>query len=151
MSVVVDELRAEHGVEPTCRVLGVAPSTYYAVKARERNPSERARRDAVLIERIRRIHEENYGVYGARKVWWQLRREGFDVARCTVERLMSREGLQGAVRGVRSGVPRFPIMGRQVVLLILWIVTSVHRLRIVFGWPISRMSRLGRVWFTSLL
>ena len=96
---MVDELRAEHGVEPTCRVLGVAPSTYYAVKARERNPSERARRDAVLIERIRRIHAENYGVYGARKVWWQLRREGFDVARCTVERLMSSDGLQGAVRG----------------------------------------------------
>lgn len=96
---MVDELRAEHGVEPACRVLGVAPSTYYAVKARKRNPSERARRDAELIERIRCIHEENYGVYGARKVWWQLRREGVGVARCTVERLMSREGLQGAVRG----------------------------------------------------
>ncbi len=147
---MVDELGAEHGVEPTCRVLGVAPSTYYAVKARERNPSERARRDAVLIERIRPIHAENYGVYGARKVWWQLRREGFDVARCTVERLMSRDGLQGAVRGKKRRTT-IPDNGRQVVLLILWIVTSAHRLRIVFGWPISRMSRLGRVWFTSRL
>jgi putative transposase len=111
MSVVVDELRAEHGVEPTCRVLGVAPSTYYAVKARERNPPERAQRDAVLIERIRRIHEENYG---ARKVWWQLRREGFDVARCTVERLMSRDGLQGAVRGKkrRTTIPDNGQVGR---------------------------------------
>ena len=96
---MIDELRAEYGVEPACRVLEVAPSTYYAVKARERSPSQRARRDAELIERIRRIHEENYGVYGARKVWWQLRREGFDVARCTVERLMAREGLKGVVRG----------------------------------------------------
>lgn len=58
-----------------------------------------ARRDAELIERIRRVHAENYGVYGARKVWWQLRREGVPVARCTVERLMAKDGLQGAVRG----------------------------------------------------
>jgi putative transposase len=81
MSAVVDELRAEHGVEPICRVLEVALSTYYAVKARERDPSARARRDAELIEVIRRVHQENYGVYGARKVWWQLQREGVDVAR----------------------------------------------------------------------
>lgn len=97
--MVVDELRVEYGVEPTCRVLGVAPSTYYAVKARGRNPCLRARRDVELIERIRRIHRENYGVYGVRKVWWQLQREGVDVARCTVERLMRHDGLQGAVRG----------------------------------------------------
>ena len=99
MSAAVDALRAEHGVEPTCRVLGVAPSTYYACKARERAPSARARRDKELLERIRRVHEENFGVYGVRKVWWQLRREGLDVARCTVERLMSQDGLQGAIRG----------------------------------------------------
>jgi len=99
MSVVIDGLRGEYGVEPACRVLGVAPSTYYAVKDRERNPSQRARRDAELTRRIERIHEENYGVYGARKVWWQLRREGVDVARCTVERLMKEAGLQGVVRG----------------------------------------------------
>ncbi len=98
---MVDELRAEHGVESTCRILQVAPSTYYAVKARERNPSPRALRDRELRERIRKVHEQNYGVYGARKVWWALRREGIDVARCTVERLMRAEGLKGALRGKR--------------------------------------------------
>jgi len=70
---VVDELRAEHGVEPICRVLEVALSTYYAVKARERDPSARARRDAELIE--------VYPPSASREVWWQLQREGVDVAR----------------------------------------------------------------------
>jgi len=95
---VVDTHRGEFGVEPICRVLDLAPSSYYAVKRREREPSERALRDAELIERIRRVHAENFGVYGARKVWWQLRREGVQVARCTVERLMAKHGLQGAIR-----------------------------------------------------
>jgi putative transposase len=99
MSAVVDAHREQHGVEPICRVLGVAPSTYYAVKAREREPSERALRDAGLLGEIRRVYEANYGVYGARKVWWQLQREGIDIARCTVERLMAKDGLQGAIRG----------------------------------------------------
>ena len=96
---MVDELRKEYGVEPICRALEVAPSTYYAVKARERDPSARSLRDRELIERIRKVHAENYDVYGVRKVWWQLRREGVDVARCTVERLMRKDGLKGAVRG----------------------------------------------------
>jgi putative transposase len=99
MSAAVDALRDEHGVEPACRVLGVAPSTYYALKARERWPSQRTLKDRELIERIRGVHEQNYGVYGTRKVWWQLRREGVEVARCTVERLMRKDGLQGAIRG----------------------------------------------------
>jgi putative transposase len=99
MSRIVDAQRDLHGVEPVCRVLGVAPSSYYAVKARERDPSERVVRDAGLLTEIRRVHAANYGIYGARKVWWQLKREGVDVARCTVERLMARDGLQGAVRG----------------------------------------------------
>ena len=104
---MIDELRVVYGVEPVCRVLEVAPSTYYAVKAREREPSMRARRDAELIERIRYVHRESYGVYGVRKVWWQLQREGVAVARCTVERLMRQDGLQGAVRGKkrRTTVP----------------------------------------------
>lgn len=96
---MIDAHRDEYGVEPICRVLEIAPSTYYAVKARQRNPSGRALRNAELIERIRRVHAENYGVYGVRKVWWQLQREGVTVARCTVERLMAKDGLQGAVRG----------------------------------------------------
>lgn len=85
------------GVEPICRVLQVAPSTYYA--ARSRPPSARAVRDSELVGEIRRVHAENYSVYGADKVWTQLNREGTRVARCTVERLMRQEGLRGAVRG----------------------------------------------------
>src|SRR5271165_7274975 len=99
MSRVVDAHREEFGVEPICRVLGIAPSTYYAVKARETDPSERAVRDEELIARIHEVHEKNLGVYGVRKVWWQLQREDVKVARCTVERLMAREGLKGAIRG----------------------------------------------------
>ena len=96
---MIDANRKELGVEPICRELQIAPSTYYAVKARERDPSARTLRDRELLGEIRRVHKENYRVYGARKVWRQLRREGVVVARCTVERLMARDGLQGAVRG----------------------------------------------------
>ena len=76
----------QFGVEPICRVLSeggrrIAPSTYYAVKARP--TCGRVIRDAELLAQIRRVHEENYGVYGARKVWHQLHREGIQVARCT--------------------------------------------------------------------
>jgi putative transposase len=99
MSAMIDELRGEYGVEPICRALQIAPSTYYEVKRREREPSAQAQRDAELIERIRKVHCENFGVYGVRKMWWQLRREGVDVARCTVERLMGQAGLKGAIRG----------------------------------------------------
>lgn len=107
MSAAVDALREEYGVEPACRVLGVAPSTYYEVRRRQRDPSARAFRDRELLAQIRRVHEANFGVYGVRKVWWQLRREGIDVARCTVERLMRQDGLQGAIRGKkrRTTVP----------------------------------------------
>jgi putative transposase len=80
-------------------VLEVAPSTYYSAKSRP--PCRRAERDAELKEHIRRVFEDNYGVYGARKMWRQLRREGIDVARCTVERLMRQLGLAGRVRGRR--------------------------------------------------
>ena len=102
MTEFVDEHRQEHGVEPICEQLPIAPSTYYEHKRREREPqrcSARSRRDGVLRERIRRVHRENYGVYGARKMWRQLHREGISVARCTVERLMRSEGLKGVVRG----------------------------------------------------
>jgi putative transposase len=75
MSRVVDAHRGTFGVEPICRQLGIAPSTYYAVKAREVSPSVRAVRDEELAGRIREVHEKNLGVYGARKVWWQLARE----------------------------------------------------------------------------
>ena len=83
-------------------MLRIAPSTYHAHAAQRTDPakaSARVRRDLVLMERIRRVHEANFGVYGARKVWRQLGREGISVARCTVERLMRQMGLRGAVRG----------------------------------------------------
>jgi len=98
----IDDHRALYGVEPICAVLPIAPATYYAHRARARNPElrpERAKRDEELRAKIRRVHEENFGVYGAEKVWRQLKREGVEVARCTVERLMRGLGLRGAVRG----------------------------------------------------
>jgi putative transposase len=85
------------GVEPICRVLQVAPSTYHAAKSRP--PSRRARRDEEFKAAIARVHAEHYGVYGADKVWAQLNREHIRVARCTVERLMRQLGLRGVVRG----------------------------------------------------
>jgi putative transposase len=98
----IDAHREAHGVESICRQLPIAPSSYYEIKARQADPCRlppRAKRDAELEPEIRRVYEENFGVYGAEKVWRQLKREHFKVARCTVERLMARLGLQGAVRG----------------------------------------------------
>ncbi len=98
----IDDHRGDYGVEPICEVLPIAPSTYYEQKARQADPRRlppRAQRDEVLKAEIRRVWKNNFSVYGARKVWRQLNREGFDVGRCTVERLMGRIGLQGAVRG----------------------------------------------------
>ena len=85
------------GVEPICTVLEIAPSTYYAAK--RRRPCRRRLRDAELKVEIRRVFDDNYQVYGARKIWRQLNREGINVARCTVERLMAQMGLAGRVRG----------------------------------------------------
>src|SRR3954470_22823404 len=104
MIAFIDEHRTVHGVEPICRVLPIAPSTYHAHAARRADPGKlptRARRDITLGTEIRRVYEENFGVYGVRKVWRQLLREGIAVARCTVARLMRRMGLQGVVRGKR--------------------------------------------------
>lgn len=106
----VEDHRDAYGVEPICAVLEMAPSTYYEARARradpERRPS-RAKRDAVLGPEIRRVWRANHGVYGAKKVWKQLRREDIAVARCTVARLMKVEGLRGVVRGrrVRTTIP----------------------------------------------
>jgi putative transposase len=100
----IDEHRAVHGVEPICRVLPIAPSTYHAHAARRADPAKlppRTRRDLTLKSEVRRVYEENFGVYGIRKVWRQLLREGIAVARCTVARLMRTMGLRGVVRGKR--------------------------------------------------
>ncbi|WP_423790699.1 IS3 family transposase, partial [Minwuia thermotolerans] len=104
MIAFIDDHREAHGVEPICKVLPIAPSTYRDHVARRRDPSRlsaRAQRDEALKVEIRRVYEENFRVYGVRKLWRQLKREGFDVARCTVARLMRQMGLEGAIRGKR--------------------------------------------------
>ena len=96
MVAFIDDHREAYGGEPICEVLPIAPSTYYEQKAREVDPSripDRLVRDADLRVEIERVWKENRSVYGARKVWLQLKREGFEVARCTVERLMGVMGL----------------------------------------------------------
>lgn len=97
MIAYIDAHRDRFGVEPICRALQFAPRTYYAAKARP--PSARSVRDGELKPEIVRVHRDNFGVYGAVKVWAQLNREGISVARCTIERLMRELGLRGAVRG----------------------------------------------------
>ena len=93
----IDGYRDRFGVEPICRALQFAPSTYWSAKRRP--PSARSIRDEELKREIRRVFTENFGVYGAPKIWAQLNREGIEVARCTVERLMGELGICGAVRG----------------------------------------------------
>ena len=97
MTRYIDAHRARFGVEPICQVLAVAPSSYYAAKGRP--PSARACRDGELRPLITRVHRENFGVYGARKVWHQLRREGLAVGRDRVARLMGSCSLRGVRRG----------------------------------------------------
>lgn len=98
----IDQHRGEYGVEPICEQLPIAPSTYYEHKSCQADPdrrSARAQRDEWLCGEIRRVRKANFEVYGAEKVWRQLNREGHRVARCTTERLMSKMGLRGVVRG----------------------------------------------------
>ncbi|WP_246694897.1 IS3 family transposase [Methylobacterium sp. WL6] len=110
MIAFIDDHRGAYGVEPICRVLPIAPSTYHAHAARRVDPGRlpaRAKQDAVLMAEIRRVYEANFCVYGVRKIWRQLAREGITAARCTVARLMRAMGLQGVVRGktVRTTIP----------------------------------------------
>jgi len=99
----------DYGVEPICRVLEIAPSAYYVYRQRLADATRhapRAQRDAILRAAITRIYRDNHEVYGVRKVWRQLQRDGTVVARCTVERLMRAAGLQGVVRGQRVRTTR---------------------------------------------
>ena len=110
MVTYIDGHKSRFGVEPICAVLPIAPSTYYAYKAQQRDPqrrSDRAKRDDLLKPAIQRVWASNFRVYGVRKVWRQLAREGISVARCTVERLMRDLGLHGVTRGrrVRTTIP----------------------------------------------
>jgi putative transposase len=97
VSRYIDEHRTSFGVEPICQVLAVAPSSYYAAKSRP--PSARALRDQELKLDIVRVHAANFGVYGVRKLWWALRRQGTQIGRDHAGRLMSALGLAGVVRG----------------------------------------------------
>jgi len=109
MVLFIDDHQGSYRVEPICRVLPIAPSTYYVHKVCLADPtrlSARVRRDVVLQQEIQRVWKANHEVYGARKVWHQLRREGMEVTRCTVERLMREMGLQG-LSAVASRVQRF--------------------------------------------
>ena len=102
MVAFIDDHREAYGIEPICSVLPIVPSTYYEQKARQADPSrlpERLIRDVALREEIERVWKENRSVYGARKVWLQMKREDLCVARCTVERLMREMGLRGSIRG----------------------------------------------------
>ncbi|RWK66858.1 IS3 family transposase [Mesorhizobium sp.] len=102
MIAFIDDHREAHGVEPICKVLPIAPSTYHDHVAKRIDPSRlsaRAKRDEALKDEVRRVFDANFRVYGVRKVWRQLQREGFDVARCTVARLMKAMGLEGIIRG----------------------------------------------------
>jgi putative transposase len=110
MIAFIDDHRAVYGVEPICKVLPIAPSTYYDHAAKRADPgklSARAQQDIALKPQIARVFAENFEVYGVRKVWRQLAREGVAVARCTVERLMADLGLQGVIRGkpIRTTMP----------------------------------------------
>jgi transposase InsO family protein len=102
MIAFIDDHRDIYGVEPICRVLPIAPSTYFEHVAQRQDPmrlSARAQRDQVLKPEVACVFAENFAVYGVRKVWRQMMREGFPVARCTIERLMRDMGLQGVIRG----------------------------------------------------
>jgi len=175
MIAFIDDHRALYGVEPICRMLPIAPSTYHEHAARRADPSrlpERARRDANLRVRIRRVFDANFQVYGVRKMWRQLRREGEKVARCTVARLMRAMGLRDAIRGkpVRTTIPdkSLPCPRDRVNRLfrahgpnMLWVsdftyvatwagfvyvafVVDVFARRIV-GWRVSRTAHAGFV------
>jgi transposase InsO family protein len=110
MIAFIDDHRGAYGVEPICKVLPIAPSTYFDHRAKQVDParlSVRARRDAALRPTISRVFKDNLKVYGARKMWLQMNREGVSVARYTVERLMRVMGLHGVIRGktIRTTMP----------------------------------------------
>jgi putative transposase len=110
MIAFIEDHKSMHGVEPICKVLPIAPSTYFDHRAKQADPaklSARVRRDAALRPTISRVFERNHKIYGARKVWLQMKREGVSIARYTVERLMRSMGLHGVIRGktVRTTVP----------------------------------------------
>jgi putative transposase len=116
MVTFIDQHRATYGVEPICAVLPIAPSTYFLRRAQRQDTAKRSarqRRDDDLRGAIQRVWEEHDQVYGPRKIWKQLRREGVRVARCTVERLMRVMGLRGVSRGRAWVITTRPDVGAE--------------------------------------
>ena len=150
MIAFIDDHRGAYGVEPICKVLPIVPSTYRAHAAKRADPaklSARAKQDAIRKIEIRRVFAKNFDVYGVRKVWRQLRREGEDIARCTVERLMRSMGLQGVIRESQSK-PRSATRPPRV----RWIMSTASSERpgrTRSGSRTSPMSRPGPVSSTS--
>ena len=145
----IDAHRGSHGIEPICKVLQVAPSGYRRYAAQRRDPSlrpARAKRDDELVPQIERVWQANMQVYGAEKVWRQLAREGMPMARCTVERLMRRQGLRGVMRGkvVRTTISD----NKPPVRWITSIDNSGPRDRTSCGFRISPRCRPGRAGCT---
>lgn len=146
----VDQHKKQYGVEPICRQLQIAPSNYYEYKARERDPDrlpDRIKRDKELVCDIQRVWENNFKVYGANKIWRQLLREGIRVARCTVERLMKKLGIQGIRRGKKRWTTIADnLLGRpaDITFVATWagfvyvaFITDVFA-RCIVGWRVSR-------------
>jgi len=140
----IDTHREELGIEPICRELAIAPSSYHEHAARLADPGRlpaRARRDDELRQEIKRVHESSFGLYGTRKVWHQLRREGIAVAKCTVERLMRVMGLEGVRRGKTPAPPSATRRHRA-----RWTrstASSASANPMLFGWSTSPMSIPG--------
>ena len=164
MIAFIDDHREAHGQLSSrnlsiCKVLPIAPSTYHDHAARRANPGKlpaRARRDMSLKPEVRRVFEENFHVYGVRKVWRQLKREGKDVARCTVARLMKAMGLQGVIRGkpirttVQDRAAPCPLdhVNRQFKAQapnVLWVSEFASR---TCGSPMSRLGPASSMWLS---
>jgi transposase InsO family protein len=146
MIAFIDEHRDAYGVEPIWGVLPISPSSYHERLAKRRDPalqSARVRRVEELKPEVLRVFAENFGVYAVRKVWRQMKREGFDVARCTVQRLMGDLGLEGVVQGkpVRTTIADKSVHARSIRP----IASSMLRRRTCSGFPTSHMSLPGRV------
>jgi len=140
MVAFIDQYRDQYGVEPICKELLIAPSTYHRHKILEQHPerrSTRTKRDEQLALEVQRVWEENHRNYGARKVWKQLNRESLPAARCTVERLMKQLGIEGAVS---QRYRLRPLTNRSI-----WLIASSQPTTLTnFGLPILLMWRLGR-------
>lgn len=128
MTMYIDEQRARWGVEPICRILAIAPSSYYAARARP--PSARSIRDATLADIVARVHRANFGVYGIRKVWKSLRRLGIDAGRDQVARIMKQVGLAGVTRTKRVRTTRPAIVEQRPADLVerVFSATAPNRL-----------------------